>query len=64
MVLLTTFLPFPNLLQKNGMYLYLINDFFTYFRKTIILHKTDYCLYTALIVKSPSFLEEKFPVVG
>lgn len=26
----------------------------------MILYKTDYYLYTVLVVKSPSFLEEKF----
>ena len=34
--------------------------FFIYLRKTMISYKTDYYLYTALVVKSPSFLEEKF----
>ena len=31
-----------------------------YSKKTIILYKTDYYLYTVLVIKSPSFLEEKF----
>ena len=37
--------------------------FLIYLRKTMILYKTDYYLYTALVVKSPSFLEEKFIVL-
>ena len=30
----------------------------------MISYKTDCYLYTALLVKSPAFLEEKFSVVG
>ena len=28
----------------------------------MILYKTDYYLYTVLLVKSPAFLEEKFSI--
>jgi hypothetical protein len=38
--------------------------FLIYLRKTMILYKTDYYLYTVPVVKSPAFLGKYFGING